>query len=173
MTHHDEHHPQDRETSLKKLHGMIEDVEVAMLTGVSNDGRLLSRPLHTMSVDLDGSLWFASGYDSEKVREIERNPQVNVAYSSREKGNYVSVAGRAQIFRDRATIDAKWTTGMGIFFKDGKDDPNLCLIRVEPESAEYWDGPSTAIGKGLYFALTAITRDPGNRMTENERIDLH
>lgn len=173
MPHHGDHDPQDRETSLKKLHEMIHDVQVAMLTGLSSDGRLLSRPLHTMTVDPDGSLWFASGYDTEKVREIEANPQVNVAYASRDKGNYVSVAGRAIVVRDRATIDAKWTTGMGIFFPEGKDDPNLCLIRVEPESAEYWDGPSTAVGKGLYFALTAITRDPGNRMTENQRIDMH
>src|SRR5688500_10312058 len=30
MTHHGDHHP-DRETSLKRLHEMIEDVEVAML----------------------------------------------------------------------------------------------------------------------------------------------
>jgi general stress protein 26 len=173
MSHHDEHHTHDRETSLRKLHEMIDDVEVAMLTGTAADGRLLSRPLHTMEVARDGSLWFATGYDSEKVREVEANPQVNVAYASRDKGIYVSVAGRASVVRDRETIDAKWSPGMGVFFKDGKDDPNLCLIRVEAESAEYWDGPSSAIGKGLYFALTAVTRDPGNRMTENERIDLH
>lgn len=173
MSHHDAHHPQDREESIRKLHEMIDDVEVAMLTGISADGRLLSRPLHTMDVDADGTLWFASGYDSEKVREIEANPQVNVSYESRGKGIYVSVSGHASIVRDRATIDAKWKPGMGVFFKGGKDDPNLCLIRVEAESAEYWDGPSTAVGKGLYFLTTAVTRDPGNRMTENERIDLH
>lgn len=172
MSHHDEHHPQDREASLKKLREMIDDVEVAMLTGLAADGRLLSRPLRTMEVDADGSLWFATGHDTEKVREVEANPEVNVAYASRDRGNYVSVAGRASIVRDRAIIESKWSPGMGIFFKDGKDDPNLCLIRVEPESAEYWDGPGTAIGKGLYFALTAVTRDPGNRMTENRRIDL-
>jgi general stress protein 26 len=173
MSHHDEHRPHDREASLGKLREMIDDVQVAMLTGMAADGRLLSRPLHTMEIDANGDLWFASGYDSEKVREIEANPQVNVSYESRGKGIYVSVSGRASIVRDRATIDDKWSAGMGIFFPEGKDDPNLCLIRVEAESAEYWDGPSSAIGKGLYFALTAATRDPGNRMTENERIDLH
>ncbi|MFC0677642.1 pyridoxamine 5'-phosphate oxidase family protein [Lysobacter korlensis] len=173
MSHHDHTHADDREAGLKKLHDMIDDVEVAMLTGISADGRLLSRPLHTMDVDADGTLWFATAYDTEKVREIEANPQVNVSYESRGKGIYVSVSGRASIVRDRAIIDEKWSPGMSVFFKGGKDDPNLCLIRVDAESAEYWDGPSTAIGKGLYFLTTAVTRDPGNRMTENERIDLH
>jgi general stress protein 26 len=171
MTHHDEHRPLDRDTALKKLHELIEDVEVAMLTEVAPDGRLHSRPLHTLRAELDGTLWFATGYDSEKVRELEANPQVNVAYASRGKGIYVSVAGRASVTRDRATIDALWSPQMSVFFKGGKDDPNLCLIRIDPESAEYWDGPGTALGKGLYFVTTAVTKNPGH-MNDNRTIDL-
>lgn len=163
-----EEHPE----SLRKLTELIGDVQVAMLTTVSPDGRLLSRPLSTCEIEQDGSLWFASVHDSEKVHDIEANPQVNVAYASRDRNTYVSVAGRASIVRDRAVIDAMWKPGMGIFFKNGKDDPNLCLIRVEAESAEYWDGPGSAIGKGLYFIGTAVTRNPGV-MSDNQRIDLH
>lgn len=170
MTHHD-HHALDRDAALKKLHELIEDVEVAMLTEVAPDGRLHSRPLHTLRAELDGTLWFATGYMSEKVRELEANPQVNVAYASRKKGIYVSVAGRASVTRDRAKIEELWSPAMSVFFKDGKDDPNLCLIRIDAESAEYWDGPSTALGKGLYFVTTAVTKNP-KHMNENRTIDL-
>lgn len=171
MTHHDHPMP-SRSECIDKLRELIRGIEVAMLTSVTPDGRLLSRPLGTQEVEFDGDLWFASGYDSEKVREIQANPQVNVSYASRDRNAYVSVSGRASIVRDRETIERMWSPGMGIFFKHGKDDPNLCLIRVEAETAEYWDGPGTAIGKGLYFLTTAINRDPSN-MTENRRVDLH
>lgn len=169
MTQHD--HATDRNEQIRKLHDLIKDFHVAMLTTTAADGRIFSRPLGTQDVEFDGDLWFATGLDSEKVREIEANPRVNVAYASQDKNEFVSISGRASIVRDRATIDEKWGPGMSIFFKEGKDDPNLCLIRVEAESAEYWDGPGSAIGKGLYFVSAALTKNPGV-MSENERVDL-
>lgn len=161
----------DRSANIRHLAELIKDVRVAMLTTVGADGRMLSRPLGTQEVEFDGDLWFATGLDSEKVREIEANPHVNVAYASTDKNTYVSVAGRASIVRDRAKIEELWSPAMGLYFHGGKDDPNLVLIRVEAESAEYWDGPGNVFGKALHFLLTAVTDDPGS-LTENERLDL-
>lgn len=160
-----------REAGLEKLRELIKGMHVAMLTTRTADGRLLSRPLGTQGVERDGDLWFVTGFDSEKVREIEANPEVNVAYASKDHNTYVSISGSASVTRDRATIDAHWTPAMSIFFPDGKDDPNLCMLRVEAHSAEYWDGPGSAAGKALYLAMTAINKNPNN-LSENARINL-
>jgi general stress protein 26 len=163
-------HP-TRDQALGKLRELIKGMHVAMLTTRTGDGRLLSRPLGTQGVERDGDLWFVTGFDSEKVREIEANPQVNVAYASKDDNTYVSISGTASVTRDRGIIDEHWSPAMSIFFPEGKDDPNLCMLRVESQSAEYWDGPGSAAGKALYFAMTAINRDPGN-LTGNARINL-
>lgn len=161
----------ERQASISRLADLIKGVEIAMLTTTSHDGRLVSRPLGTQEVEFDGDLWFATSIDSPKVKEIEANPRVNVSYASASKNTYVSVSGLAKISRDRKKIDALWSPAMKIFFPEGKDDPSLCLIHVEVESAEYWDGPGTALGKALYFVMAAITDNPGT-MTDNEVIDL-
>lgn len=163
-------HP-DREANLKTLRELMKDVHVAMLTTRSRDGRLFSRPLGTQAIEADGDLWFATGFDSEKVREIEADPQVNAAFVSKDNGTYVSISGVASIARDRAAIERHWHPAMKAYFPEGKDDPNLCLVRVQAHSAEYWDGPSTVVGKALYFVMTAINHDPGN-LSENERLRL-
>ncbi len=162
---------QDRAAHIKHLSELIKDVDIAMLTTVTPDGRLVSRPLGTQDVEFDGDMWFATECDSGKVAELLANPNVNVAYASKGSNTYVSVAGRASIVRDRAKIEELWSPGMKVFFPNGKDDPNLCLIRVEADSAEYWDGPGSAIGKALYFAMTAVTGNPEG-LSENQRIDL-
>lgn len=161
----------DRSAHIKKLAELIEDIEFAMLTTRTSDGRLVTRPLGTQEVEFDGDLWFATSVDSGKVAEIREHPQVSVAYASPGKNTYVSVSGRASIVDDRAKIDALWSPPMKIYFPEGKDDPSLRLIRVEAESAEYWDSPGTAIGKMLYLAAAAVTGDPG-ALSENARIDL-
>lgn len=161
----------DRSEHLRKLAELIEDVEVAMLTTRTPDGRLVTRPLATQKVEFDGDLWFATSVDSGKVDEILQDPQVGVAYANPARNVYVSVSGRASIVDDRARIDALWSPAMKVFFPRGKDDPELRLIRVEAETAEYWDGPGSAVGKALYLAAAAVTGDPGV-LSDNERVDL-
>ena len=41
----------------------------------------------------------------------------------------------------------------------GRDDPDLTLLRVTPVHAEYWTGPTGAVGQLLAFATAAPTGD--------------
>ncbi|MET0581925.1 MAG: pyridoxamine 5'-phosphate oxidase family protein [Pseudoxanthomonas sp.] len=161
----------ERSDNIRHLANLIKDVEIAMLTTTQADGKLVSRPLGTQQVEFDGDLWFATGADSEKVAEIKANPRVNVAYASASQNTYVSVSGKASIVADRAKIEELWSPAMKIFFPEGKDDPNLRLIRVRAESAEYWDGPGTAIGKALYLLVASVSDDPG-AMSDNETLQI-
>ncbi len=161
----------DRQQHIKQLAGMIRDVDIAMFTTVGVDGRLYSRPLGTQEVEFDGDLWFATEADSPKVAEIALNPRVNVSYSSPSGNTYVSVAGTARVVDDRAKIEELWSPAMKVFFPGGKDDPNLRLIHVSAESAEYWDGPGGLLGSALYFVLSAVTDDPG-ALSDTGTVDL-
>lgn len=165
------HHEHDHREHVRELGELIRDVRIAMLTTTTREGRLVSRPLATQDVEFDGDLWFATGADSGKLEEIEANPRVNVAYANPTKNSYVSVSGTAFIVHDRARIDELWSPAMKVYFPEGKDDPNLRLIRVRAETAEYWDGPGSAVGKAFYLVSAAVTGDAGT-MSENERIDL-
>ena len=94
-----------------------------------------------------------------------------MAYASTSKNTYVSVAGNARIVDDRAKVEALWSPAMKLFFPGGKDDPNLRLIHVQAESAEYWDGPGTLLGRALTFVLSAVQDEPG-QLADNGFVDL-
>ena len=160
-----------RSQHIEQLAELIKDVEVAMFTTTGVDGRLYSRPLGTQKVAFDGDLWFVTSANSPKIAEIALNPRVNVSYSSPSKNTYVSVAGTAEIVEDRAKIEALWSSSMKLFFPEGKDDPNLRLIHVHAESAEYWDGPGTLLGRALSFVLSAVQDEP-SRLADNGFVDL-
>ena len=162
---------EQRQQHIAQLAALIKDVEVAMFTTTGVDGRLYSRPLGTQEVEFDGDLWFATSADSPKIAEIALNPRVNVAYASPSKNSYVSVAGTARVVDDRAKVEELWSPAMKLFFPEGKDDPNLRLIHVRAESAEYWDGPGTLLGRALSFVLAAVQDEPG-RLADNGFVDL-
>ena len=83
----------------------------------------------------------------------------------------MSVSGRATVVRDRAKIGELWSPELKAWFPDGLEDPDIALLRVEVERAEYWDSPSSAVAHVLSFIKATATGQPANP-GDNERIEL-
>jgi general stress protein 26 len=129
--------PQD---SVKKIAGIIKDVKFAMLTTVTAESHLHSRPMTTQQTEFDGDVWFIGARDSEAVADMRARPQVNLAYARPGDGEYVSVTGTAELVEDRAKLDELWSDFYKAYFEGGKDDPNVQLIKVHAHGAEFWEG---------------------------------
>ncbi|RYH14190.1 general stress protein [archaeon] len=159
--------------NVQKLGEKIKDVKIAMLTTIAANGDVESCPMMTQEVDFDGSLWFFTRKSSKKVEHIEKKPQVNVVYSKPDDQLYVSVSGRAELVLDKAKIDELWTPSLKAWFEKGKEDPEVSLIRVDVESAEYWDTPSSAVVRIVGFAKSVLTGKPAGSMGEHEKLEIH
>ena len=160
-----------RDESVKKLGEMIEGIDFAMLTTAEEDGTLRSRPMSTQQVEFNGDLWFFTRASSPKVEEVERERHVNVSYARPDAQRYISVSGKARLVRDPEKIKELWSPALKAWFPKGLDDPDLALLKVSVEGAEYWDSPSSTVMHlvGFVKALaTGQSYDPG----ENEKINL-
>lgn len=155
----------------RKLWDMIGSIQFAMLTTTDEDGTLRSRPMAAVNRDFDGELWFFTRASSHKTLEIDRHHQVNLAYSDPDGQNYVSVSGMAELVRDRAKAKELWKEPMRTWFPDGLDDPDLALLRVRADSAEYWDSPSSAMVHAYGYVKARLTGEPPNP-GENRKLDL-
>ncbi|HNP71680.1 MAG TPA: pyridoxamine 5'-phosphate oxidase family protein [Kouleothrix sp.] len=163
-------HP-TRAQAIRTLGALIKDIKIAMLTTIEADGALRSRPMGTQQVEFDGDLWFFVGASSPKAHEISADPRVNVSYAQPDDQRYVSVSGTAELLRDREKIRELWSPLYKAWFAQGLDDPDLALLRVRVEQAEYWDAPSSKFVAlaGFVKALATGTRaDIG----ENAKLDL-
>ena len=151
---------------------LIEDIDITMFTTVGSEGYLVSRPLSTQKAQFDGEkVWFFVAGDSPKVAEIERNSKVNLAYASKGRNTYVSVAGDAYVNNDPVKIEAFWNDALKAYFPRGINDPKLTLIEVAVRTAEFWDGPGSLIGKAIAFAVARVTKRD-DAMGENRIVDL-
>jgi general stress protein 26 len=154
-----------RQQQLSKIDGLIKDIRVAMLTTADNDGSLRSRPMATLQVEFDGNLWFFTWADAPKVDELQRHPQVNVSFADAERQCYVSVSGTATLVRERQKMEGLWSPWLRTWFPRGLDDPNLALLQVSVDTAEYWDAPSSTMVQlfgVVKAALTGQSPQPGD-----------
>ena len=143
-----------------------------MLTTIDERGDLHSRPMSSNGdIDANGDIWFFTNASSHKVSEITKLPKVNVSFADPGNQRYISVSGTAQLVRNRAKIDELWRPEFKMWFPEGKDDPEVALLRVTLEKAEYWDSPSSTIGYALSFVSSLVTGKQPD-FGENKKVDL-
>ncbi|KCV68930.1 hypothetical protein H696_04350 [Fonticula alba] len=126
---------------VKKLVENMRGFHNAMLTTRRADSGLRTRPMAVAHVDDNGDVWFAMSCDSSKCSDIEFDPHVSVSFQS--SSSFISISGKAIINKDRQKIDEFYTHAWDAFFPKGKESPELCLLRVEAQTAEIWDNTLT------------------------------
>lgn len=142
---------QEHREAVETIRHLIKGIDVAMLTTVTDEG-LVARPMKTQEVEFDGDLWFLTKTDTDKYGQLQRHPEVNVSYVGK---SYVSVRGRAELVNDREKIKQFWNPAYASFLHTTSDDPELVLIKVKAEAAEYWEtGNLVKMVKRMFSQIT-------------------
>ena len=156
---------------VKKLADLIKGIRIAMLTTLEADGTLRSRPMATQDEEFDGFLWFFTRDDSPKVSEATPHRHVNVTYSDPHNNKYVSVSGSADLIRDKDKFKELWRPTYAAWFADGVDDPNIALLKVSVNKAEYWTASGGPFAGILIAAKTAVGSKEKS-FGEHEKLEL-
>lgn len=140
------------ESQADKLKGLLEKFDSAMLVTHAGEDKIRARPMVIAKVEDNCDLWFLTGKGSPKVHEIESNQQVGVVCQDAEDV-CISISGRADLVNNRRKLDEIWKEQFKVWFPGGKDDPEIRLIFVRGEEAEYWD---TQGAKGARYMFSAV-----------------
>jgi general stress protein 26 len=125
---------------VKELKHLVDEIGVCLFcTKLSLDQIESTRPMTALETDDEGNLWFFSDANSTKNNEIQQESEVRLFFSHPGKGSYVVIYGNAEIIFDQEQINKLWSPSDKIWFKGGKDDPSISLIKVTPDTAYYWD----------------------------------
>ena len=136
--------PASTEKKLEQMHGLVQGIEIAMLTTRRMDGHLVSRPMATQGPASGADLWFVTNGEDDKMDELQHDPHVNVSYYRDRTREWVSVSGTARTVTDRVKIRELYQPDWKAWFADqgngrdgSPDDPRLTLIAVDAHSVVY------------------------------------
>ena len=141
-----------KQNHISRVWDVIEKARVGMLT-TKFGGGLRARPLEARTDRDAGIIWFVTDVRGTKDDEIGADHEIGlVFFIDKSDRAYLSITGRAVVTRDTAKTKEIWKTTDDIWFPGGPDDPNVRLLRIEPVTAELWDGPSSAAVAVFEFA---------------------
>jgi general stress protein 26 len=140
-----------------KVAELIKGQKFGFLTTTTPEGKLTSRPMALQEVEFDGDLWFFAEQSAEWLTHISRSPQVNVGVGS--GGTWVSLTGEAVVVGDVAKKQELWNSGVEAWLPQGPEDPSVVLVKVNGDSAEYWDSPGNRLATAYSFVKAKVTGD--------------
>ena len=147
---------------------LMEKIGLAML--VTSDGdKLRARPMSAHLERDNNAIFFLTDARRHKDDEIARNPSVNLSFADASAQKYVSLTGTAAVSNDRAKIKELFSTPAKAFW-DSAEDPNIRVLKITPDDAEFWDSPGTVISYVKMAAAAVSNTRP--EIGENRKVTM-
>lgn len=108
-----------------------------MMLGVEGARGGATQPMTAHFEEGEGPIWFFTAKDHDIVQALQQSDQAIAAYASKGHDLYASIRGRLVAEENRAVVDRFWNPITAQWY-EGKDDPKLILLRLDPSDAKIW-----------------------------------
>ncbi|WP_037501443.1 pyridoxamine 5'-phosphate oxidase family protein [Sphingomonas jaspsi] len=160
----------------KKLWTALDDSPFMML-GLEGVEDSRTRPM-TAQIDRQdrdkedgGAIYFFASKTDGVGADIGQGHRAVAAYSAKDHKLFAHIHGTLVPSDDRAVIDRLWNPFIASWYKDGKDDADLLLLRFDTERAEVWEADTGSTLKAA--ALKALFDiDPGKEHSREHKAEV-
>lgn len=140
------------ETEIKEKFWKSLKSDMTMFLGLADGEDGHARPM-TAQLDEDcfqghlyqGPIWFFTAKSNELYQQIGSGGRAMAHFASKGHDIWATVHGNLSQSQDPAVIDRLWNRFVAAWYEGGKDDPELALIRLDPENAEIWIDASSMV----------------------------
>ena len=120
--------------------------------------------------DNGGQLYFFAAKSEKLVQGMGGEQRAVATYTSKGHDLFAHVHGTLVIDNDRAVIDRLWGPVIASWYSQGKDDPDLALLRFDTEQADIWEADAGSTLKAVLIKLAG--RDPGKDHQKDHRAEV-
>jgi len=124
--------------------------------------------MHAVPDKDQGCLWFITDQRGAKDEEIQAAPEVCLAFADTRSNTYLSMTGRTEMLRDSSKARNLWSAETQAWWPKGRADPDVRVLRVIPENAEYWDTRGNSSVVTLKLAAARLSGNPPD-LGENKK----
>lgn len=109
-----------------------------------------------------GTIWFFMSRDND----LASGGEVRAEFAAKGHRLFAALTGTLEIEPDRAVFEKLWSNKVAAWFKGGKDDPALRLMRYAIAHAEVWEVDMSIGGLLHLFTGTLIPHEEAGHHAE-------
>jgi general stress protein 26 len=148
-----------RDSQIEHVWNLVDKIGACMLVTTSGRG-MRARPMHALPDREAGCLWFITDQHGAKDDEIKAAPTVCLAFAHTGSNSYLSITGHAEVLHDVVKATALWSNEAEAWWPNGPADPQVRVLRVTPEYAEYWDTRGNSLTVALKLTAARMSGHP-------------
>jgi general stress protein 26 len=135
----------------QKIVGIMKETCLFAYLATSDGDQPRVRPVSPIVED-DMSVWVATSASSRKVKQINQNPKICLAFVQQPSGDKsATVIGEAEITKDLEQKKKIWKLApydISQHFPKGPESDEFCLLKININKIEWWD--SWEAGRKVY-----------------------
>ena len=98
-----------------------------------------ARPMTAQAEERRSPIWFFTAADNALVQQLgEGSGRAIAGFASKGHDLFATLHGTLALDGSRANVDRLWNPFIAAWYKDGKDDPTLRLLRLDASEAQIW-----------------------------------
>ena len=121
----------------ERLWKELDKARIVMLGLVSGEPHHM-QPMAAFGDKADDAIWFFTKRDTDLVADTGGSHLAMVCLMAKDIEFQACIQGELMPDHDRAKIDKFWSPFVSAWYPDGKDDPDLTLMKLDPHDARVW-----------------------------------
>ncbi len=139
------------------LFEQLDESRVGMLGVVDSDQHM--QPMTHYTDPDTGQLWFITSTDTDLVRAVGLGARAHHCVMSPDGGFYACLSGTLEQSEDREKLDEIWSAVASAWFDEGREDPEVTLLRFALQEAAVWASTDSSVVFGLEVARANLETD--------------
>ena len=125
--------------SEKTIGNIIDKQSICYISSIDEDGfpntKAMLQPRRRNGIK---EIYLTTNTSSSKVKSIKNNSKACLYFCDKRFFRGVMLKGYAEVLEDQESKDMIWRCGDTLYYREGKTDPDYCVIKFTSISARYY-----------------------------------
>jgi general stress protein 26 len=123
----------------KTIGGLIDKQGVSFIASVDEEGfpnmKAMLPPRKREGIH---TFWFTTNTSSMRVAQFRKNPKASIYFYDKRFFRGVMLTGTMEVLEDSASKEMIWREGDTMYYKQGVNDPDYCVLRFTATRGRYY-----------------------------------
>ncbi|SFS21235.1 pyridoxamine 5'-phosphate oxidase family protein [Yoonia litorea] len=148
---------EDRNEAISQLWKQLDESRISMLSVRASDQH--PQPMTHYADRESGLIWFITASDTDLAGAIGDQAEAQLVLMSPDQDYQASIYGQISCVDDEEKLDELWSPFAAAWFEEGRNDPKIRLMKMEPSEAAIWASESNSILVGLKIMRAGLSDD--------------
>jgi len=128
------------ETVKSEIRDLRARSKVAYVSSINDEGYPQVKGMLVLEHEALGTQYFSTNTSSKRVRQFLHNSKASVYYCDESQLKGALFTGTMEVCTDHATKAFLWREGFEMYYPQGVDDEDYCVLKFSAHTVNYYHG---------------------------------